>query len=153
MLPSVEKYDAIDELDVARRIQPSKRLYSRNLWVFWVICSIALLFASRLPESVGFYLPRFENIGRRATASRPSAWDYSVLSNHDGLKFFPCPDLPDLECTNVVVPKNYFDSTAGTSTVAAAILRGNAKTKKGSIFINPSMSRSLTTLCDAKVGL
>ncbi|EJD54339.1 hypothetical protein AURDEDRAFT_156120 [Auricularia subglabra TFB-10046 SS5] len=126
---------AMDDL-VHRRTQPPKRAQSKNRWVFWVIYSSVLLLASRLSQSVSFYLPRFDSIGKRATAD---GWNFSVLSRNGSLDFFQCPDLPNLECTNVVVPKDYFDPSAGTSTVAVAVLRGNAQTKKGSIFINPGM--------------
>ncbi|KZW03064.1 hypothetical protein EXIGLDRAFT_728593 [Exidia glandulosa HHB12029] len=68
-------------------------------------------------------------------------WNHDILSTGDpnSLRFFPCPGNPKLECTNLVVPKDYFNASAGTSTVALARYKATVpKAKsKGTIFINP----------------
>ncbi|KZV90919.1 hypothetical protein EXIGLDRAFT_837491, partial [Exidia glandulosa HHB12029] len=67
-------------------------------------------------------------------ANLDSDWDFNVQTR-TGAESFPCPGQPNFECTNVIVPKDYLNASAGTSTVAIARLRATAKTSKGTIFL------------------
>ncbi|KZW03385.1 hypothetical protein EXIGLDRAFT_744177 [Exidia glandulosa HHB12029] len=66
-----------------------------------------------------------------------TSWNHEILSTIESQHFFPCPGYPKLDCTNLVVPKDYFDDSAGTSTIAIARYNATVPNSKGTIFINP----------------
>ncbi|KAF7333329.1 hypothetical protein MVEN_02348200 [Mycena venus] len=44
---------------------------------------------------------------------------------------------PGTECGSVIVPKDYFDPSAGTASVAIAVFKATKSPKKGTVFLNP----------------
>ncbi|KAG9118746.1 hypothetical protein FRC07_006601, partial [Ceratobasidium sp. 392] len=46
-------------------------------------------------------------------------------------------DNPKIECGSIVVPLDYFDSTAGTVTIALAKYKAEPSLRRGSVFTNP----------------
>ncbi|KAJ7022172.1 hypothetical protein C8F04DRAFT_1049147 [Mycena alexandri] len=49
----------------------------------------------------------------------------------------PSDCSPRTECGSVIVPKDYFDPTAGTASIAIARFRATKHPKKGTVFLNP----------------
>ncbi|KAF8146414.1 hypothetical protein K438DRAFT_1869647 [Mycena galopus ATCC 62051] len=44
---------------------------------------------------------------------------------------------PGTQCGSVIVPKDYFDPSAGTASIAIAIFKATKSPKKGTVFLNP----------------
>ncbi|CAE6442837.1 unnamed protein product [Rhizoctonia solani] len=55
------------------------------------------------------------------------------------VQWYPCPgiDNPRIECGKIVVPLNYFDSSAGTATIALGKYKADPSIRRGTIFLNP----------------
>ncbi|KAJ7032679.1 hypothetical protein C8F04DRAFT_1040285 [Mycena alexandri] len=54
------------------------------------------------------------------------------------VKWSPAAECnPGTECGSVIVPKDYFDPSAGTVSVAIARLKATKLPKKGTVFLNP----------------
>ncbi|KAJ7330409.1 hypothetical protein DFH08DRAFT_882587 [Mycena albidolilacea] len=49
----------------------------------------------------------------------------------------PSECSPGTDCGSAIVPKDYFDSSAGTASIAIAIFRATKSPKKGTVFLNP----------------
>ncbi|KAH8102176.1 Alpha/Beta hydrolase protein [Cristinia sonorae] len=49
----------------------------------------------------------------------------------------PHPPLNNVDCGDIVVPKDYFNPRAGTATIAFARLKSKASLSKGTVFFNP----------------
>ncbi|THH28991.1 hypothetical protein EUX98_g5194 [Antrodiella citrinella] len=46
-------------------------------------------------------------------------------------------DIPGSECGYIIVPKDYFDPSAGTASIALGRLRASSKNSKGTVLFNP----------------
>ncbi|KAF7302960.1 hypothetical protein MKEN_01258600 [Mycena kentingensis (nom. inval.)] len=44
---------------------------------------------------------------------------------------------PGTDCGSIIVPKDYFDDTAGTASVAFAVKKATKSPRKGTVFMNP----------------
>ncbi|KAJ7101484.1 hypothetical protein B0H15DRAFT_816241 [Mycena belliarum] len=54
------------------------------------------------------------------------------------IKWSPAAECnPGTECGSIIVPKDYFDPSAGTASVAIARFRATKFPKKGTVFLNP----------------
>ncbi|KAJ7467884.1 Alpha/Beta hydrolase protein [Mycena galericulata] len=74
-----------------------------------------------IPSSIGFEIPR--NSRERAPKVGTITWGGECES-------------PEQECGSIIVPKDYFDSSAGTTSIAIARVKAT-RPKKGTIFLNP----------------
>ncbi|KAJ7077615.1 hypothetical protein C8R44DRAFT_689517 [Mycena epipterygia] len=54
------------------------------------------------------------------------------------VKWLPAAQCsPDTECGFVIVPKDYFDASAGTASIAISRFKAAKSPKKGTVFLNP----------------
>jgi pimeloyl-ACP methyl ester carboxylesterase len=49
----------------------------------------------------------------------------------------PCEGIKDMQCGHIVVPKDYFDPSAGVAQIALARYKATEHPKKGTIMLNP----------------
>ncbi|KAJ6535074.1 hypothetical protein B0H19DRAFT_437616 [Mycena capillaripes] len=54
------------------------------------------------------------------------------------VKWSPASECaPGTQCGSVIVPKDYFDASAGTASIAIARFKATKSSKKGTVFLNP----------------
>ncbi|KAG9088356.1 hypothetical protein FS749_002226 [Ceratobasidium sp. UAMH 11750] len=61
-------------------------------------------------------------------------------------------DDPRIECGSIVVPLDYFDSTAGTATIALAKYKAKPSLRRGSVFVNPGGPGGSGTMLATRAG-
>ncbi|KAJ7226696.1 hypothetical protein GGX14DRAFT_626760 [Mycena pura] len=94
---------------------------SHRLWLKWLTSAIAflLIFAAFRSEAPSYLS------GRHPRKIGSVHWLPASQCN------------PDTECGSVIVPKDYFDPSAGTASIAIARFKATKQPRKGTVFLNP----------------
>ncbi|KAF8594742.1 hypothetical protein BDV93DRAFT_529113 [Ceratobasidium sp. AG-I] len=70
------------------------------------------------------------------------------------VQWYKCEDVDDskIECGSIVVPLNYFNSSAGTATIAVAKYKADPTLRRGSVFVNPGGPGGAGTILAKRAG-
>ncbi|KIK70241.1 hypothetical protein GYMLUDRAFT_547834 [Collybiopsis luxurians FD-317 M1] len=113
---------------------PSKRLAlsSTRTWrlFFTTIFTLTILFAINREPAASVW-------NRFSLLCHKNSWP-SWEESPGKIYWEECvPAVENVECGRIIVPKDYFNSTVGTASIALARYKAQKSPRKGSVFLNP----------------